>query len=48
MARDTEDGEIPREKEALGWGEGGGGTEGGRGPQLAGAEPERKVSPSLH
>lgn len=23
VARDTEEGEIPREKEALGWGEGG-------------------------
>lgn len=44
VARDTEDGEIPREKEALGWEEEGereGGREGGgRGPQLAGAEPE--------
>lgn len=47
--RDTEDQEIERAKEALGWGEEGereggreGDKEGGRESQLAGAEPERE------
>lgn len=59
VARDTEDGEIRREKEALGWGEEGGRgrdgwREGGREGAPAGGsgarerEKERKVSRSLH
>ena len=49
VARDTEEGEIPREKEALGWGEGGReGRREGEGAERSPREKERKVSRSLH